>query len=182
MLTPSVFVTPYTVKFAAGIGLSYENIQTAIARLFGYSNTSTFTSYAQNIVNELILNSAGASINASGRLAYDGSIYTSNGSFILPFSFERAEKETLLACVIVDASGVMSIWVSDLNLLVDMTNLNGEYAAEENDEIVSYGRCMLFEIPSEHNDENVVSTTLIRLYAGWKQSKVEMNYYLLNCR
>lgn len=146
---------PYLIKTQESSSLSYSELQIAVSRLFGYKNTSTFTQYSQKLVNEYLTNSAGSSNDTlENRIKYDGSIYTNNGSFILPLVF-KTDDITSLTYVIVDNLGNMSIWIDDVSKIFQITNTqhavyNSEITESEMN-ISSYGRCTLFETPSIMN-------------------------------
>lgn len=116
----------------------YEDYIAMIAKLFGYTDPEMFSAYAARIADMYLRNAAGAS--SSDRRVYDGTIYTDNGSFILPFAFGDNRFNVALAFVVVDANGNMSIWVND----VDVAGVIVDDDAGQRSMRI-YGCCSLFE-------------------------------------
>lgn len=126
----------------------YDDLMTVVARLFGYSDASTFVRSAQNIVSAIIRDPAGVSAaSVSARMKYDGAIYTSENSYIMPFAFKNSElSDAVLAYVFIDnVSGTTSIWLSDVSLAIQTVNFRN--VLNENSSVEVFGRCQLFELP-----------------------------------
>lgn len=154
--------TGYSLDTSAIVGITdgfvlttgeneYEMYDTlsAIARLFGYSDTETFLQYAQTAAQVYITNEAGAATDSySNRLKYEGGIYTKSGSFIFPYAFcNNISNTTVLAYLIIDADGNISLWLSDLSALYD-TSLYGKTLPDGIEATLDvYGRCSLYENP-----------------------------------
>ena len=142
----------YSIVFGDTDNPLYATLQNVVSRLFGFNDKSEFETHAQNLASALTENNEGASINSvEERIKYDGAIYTENGSFILPYAFANQVAKTIYAYVIVDSSGSMSIWISDLESAFKASNVqhdtfNSEINQEETN-IQVYGRCTLFGQP-----------------------------------
>ncbi len=100
---------------------------------------------------------------------FDGSIYTNNGSFVLPFMFQNESSTAVLAYVIVNANGDTSIWFSDLSAAFKIANVqNGVYNPSISNaftDVTVYGRCRLFEIP--HKVEITTVPTAMTNISGY---------------
>ena len=95
---------------------AYEDYLTVAMRLFGYTNMVNFLGNAGNLSVAYIVNSAHASANSiAERLIYDGAVCTSDGSFILPYAIESDLSDTILALVIIDGKGKISIWIDNVS-------------------------------------------------------------------
>ena len=129
--------------------LDIDDTLSAVARLFGYGDTATFPSYAQSAVSVYSANEAGAATDSlANRLKYKGAVYTNSGSFVFPYAFKNdATDTTLLAFLIVDADGAISLWLSDLNALYLTTVYGIELPNGLNAGLEVYGRCSLYENP-----------------------------------
>ena len=125
---------------------TYEQAISAVARLFGYDDSDTFAQYAQDVAAVYHANGIGAT--TSYRLKYIGAVYTADGSFILPYAFKSNQNDkTLLAFVIVDADGNVSVWVDDLDHLFTITAFGKTLPENSNYTLDVYGCCELYENP-----------------------------------
>lgn len=134
--------------------LSIDDTLSAVARLFGYDDTATFLSYAQNAAAVYAANEAGANMESlANRLKYKGAVYTNSGSFIFPYAFRNDTIDTtLMAYLIIDADGNISLWLSDLSALY-LTTLYGLELPDGTDAALEvYGRCSLYENPRPLNN------------------------------
>ncbi len=116
---------PFVIEFASD-SKTYSEYITVISRLFGFDSSSDFLLCAQYVADLLTTNSLDASCkNITHRLMYDGAIYTENGCFVLPYSFicDRVEG-VVLGYIFVDASGSISVWLSDVSRAFTMANYN----------------------------------------------------------
>lgn len=131
-----------------------------IALLFGYDNVTIFKTYARSIANVYKTNSEKADTGFNvDRLKYDGAIYTTNGSFILPYAFVNTKSSTVLACVRIDRTGDISIWISDVEAVFAASELE----KNETNAIEVYGRCRLFE----SRYKAVATTEAGYIFRGW---------------
>ncbi len=120
-----------------------ELLQYLIAPVFGYSDVSLFTAYAQNVADSY------AAYTAGERYGYDGAVYTTyqdqssveRHSLIFPFTLENRYSGTVYAFVIIDED-VITVWVSDILALY-----SGVYSGRSSNTVVVRGRCALFETP-----------------------------------
>ena len=170
----------------AGSTLSYEEALSTVSILLGFKETETFISEAQNVANLLLQNSKGVSPDMIDRLKYAGTIYTENGSFILPFMFKNSLDETVLSYVNIDENGMISVWVDDIDKAFRFAGLDGDESSES---IMTYARCSLFDELAigfditKHLDANVaqIYKVSIRTLAGIGSLQDEYNY-LLNAK
>ena len=135
-----------------GNGNNYDidQYRKIVASLFGYSDVSTFTTYASTLANELKKNEYYAGTDTmSARLTYDGAIYTNNNYFVLPFVIQsELSKQRVFALVFVDADGNMSVWLNDARNAFNAVNFGNETEVlDDGDkfEVVIYGRCLICE-------------------------------------
>lgn len=84
----------------------------------------------------------------SNRLKYKGAVYTDSGSFVFHYAFKNETTDTtLLAFLIVDADGAISLWLSDLSALYLTTVYGIELPDGVDAALEVYGRCSLYENP-----------------------------------
>lgn len=141
----------------------YGEYVDVIARLFGFSNTTTFIEYVEKVALEYQTNSAKAStVTPLNRVMYDGAVLTKNGSFVLPYAFKSnvPSASDLFVLVIIDEAGVVTFWVSDLESAFKATN----YVTSMMDDakLSVYGRCDLVK-----TDETT----------GWGETYIQKYYY-----
>ena len=133
----------FTISF--GSSRSLEDYRLVIARLFGYDDAATFGEYASTLAATYRLNAQNASaLRISDRLKYDGAVYTASDSFLFPFVFKGARSAAVVAWLIVDADGVMSLWLSDVEAAFSAVNF-ADSSSFRSTEMTVYGRCMLFD-------------------------------------
>ncbi len=138
---------PYCITFEDDKHWEYSELQTVVARLFGYSDIDMFTQYSQKIIDTYLQDSENIE---NENLKFDGVIHTANGSFVLPFAFKTNEGTTVRSFVIINASGKMFIWLDNIGAAFKATNVYNDFYnpnVEDNDvnSIEIYGRCTLFE-------------------------------------
>ncbi len=123
----------------------YGDLLASLAYLLGYSSEEDFETDANNLAETMKENAAGANTSsATGRVKYDGAIYTENGSFIIPYAIKNELAQTVLVYIVVNSEGEMYAWVSNLDALYAAANNAKD--GEENRPVKIYGRCMLFEV------------------------------------
>ena len=139
----------FSITFASGEIPTIGDLQTVVARLFGFDSAQTFASYVNNIKNvyrQYVINDNG--INEINRLKFDGAIYTANKSLILPFAFKNELSNVVcLAYVIFDSTGNVSIWINNISSALTVANFEDELTNSGLSELDVYGRCILFETP-----------------------------------
>ncbi|MBR1925565.1 MAG: hypothetical protein IJ837_01780 [Clostridia bacterium] len=119
---------PYTMTFGTDVSLESINFQTIIANLFGFSSEEEFMNYAQDLAN--IYSQYRTSITNSttaNEALENGCFYTSNGSFVFPIAVKNELPSIVLAYVILDTSGFVSVWVNDITAALWATNFNASY-------------------------------------------------------
>ncbi len=139
----------FDVVYRDDITVDRETMLTVVSRLFGYTNTELFKEYAGNIATYLSANQEGAATTSSAkRLKYDGSVYTSNDYFILPYYFlnELIGNELLGVYVFVSPEGKMYFWFSDYELAMRTANYNNMLGLRTTDTATLdvFGRCLVF--------------------------------------
>lgn len=124
----------------------YAKYRQAIMKLFGFNNSSTFTSYVNTLADFYLTNDAGATASsARGRLTYNGAILTQNGSYLLPYLFVNEGLHiAVTAVMMVGADGVVSIYVGDIAKAITLSNVYKTYAGGI--ETTVYGRTELFDL------------------------------------
>ena len=133
---------------------SKEDYQTVIANILGYDNIQTFKDYTQILV-ETFINSLNP--NDKRRLRFDGTIYTLNNCFVLPYVFKNVDLTTAtLGLIILEPNGNMSIWVDDIDNLFKFANFNNTLNVTDLVRLDIYGRCTLFEILENYNIQTIV--------------------------
>lgn len=119
---------PYTMAFGTDINPKLINFQTVIANLFGFSSKSEFMNCAQNLADTYAQHRANIVNSADKNEALEnGCFYASNGSFIFPIAVKNELSSTVLAYVILDTSGLVSVWVNDITAVLWATNFNSSY-------------------------------------------------------
>ena len=104
------------------------NYQTAIANLFGFTSKEEFMGYAQTLASTYAQHRNNIENSLETNEALDnGCFYTSNGSFVFPMPIRNDFSYTVLAYIIVDANGLVSVWVNDMLNVVKATNFNSSY-------------------------------------------------------
>ncbi len=142
---------PYVLTVGNNPTPSISDAYSLIARLFGYSDVNTFISYVTDL-SDIYLNNEERPDAKNHRTLYDGTIYTEDGSFYMPYVFRNETVgASTLALVILNPNGVMSIWFSDFSAVYEIANVqhnvyNPTILGTESDVII-YGRCVLFETP-----------------------------------
>lgn len=123
---------------------SYDDYLTAIAKLFGYADKNVFIDYADSIATLYRTNAEGATATtARGRLTYDGAVLTETGDYILPYSFTTSAPVTnVLAFVVVNTDGVVSVWISDVDKMFSASNVGEKIIVT----VTAKGRCGLFDL------------------------------------
>lgn len=132
---------------------TYNDYLLMIARLFGYEiydsdkNDITLEKFLANVNNlkEEYLDKK----NIEDRLNCNGAIYTTDGSFILPYLFAvnnqtdgKGYDYVFGGCLVIDANGIVSIWIENVEKALEATNI-GVVPTEKI--ITTYSRCALFE-------------------------------------
>ena len=163
--------TPFVagVKDAAFTESERNEYLTLIARLLGYDDVDAFVTNADKLAKEYLKNEEGASTGESAlRLRYDGAIYTeflceeenkTKKGFVIPFAFRNHQVNgvdgIVIALVLVDEKGGVSVWISNANdaLSVTANAANDDYGGE-NAKVDALGRCILFEIPLLYEPES----------------------------
>lgn len=149
----------YTLDSGAVIGLNEDftitygsdrtlaDFRAVIAELFGFSDAEEFLDCASRIADAYQVNALGAALGSvSERLKYKGAIYTQTGAFFLPFVWESQLSDTpVLAFVIVEEEGRISVWLQNAEAAFKATNYDNAIQKEEIAAITLYGRCSLFE-------------------------------------
>ncbi len=152
VLSESVIIgmnNPFTISINnSGNDYTLDQYRMIVAKLFGFNDLATFTSYTNTLAQELAQNKKNANVESvSARLIYDGAIYTTNGYFILPFVIRtELSLQKVFALVFVDTVGNMSVWINDARNAFNATNF-GDAVLSSGDkyEVTIYGRCLLAE-------------------------------------
>ncbi len=142
-----------------GTSAAYDDILTKIANLFGYSDKAAFVANATTLAEKFMENAARANYaSTSGRLRYDGAVFTGSGSFIMPFAFKnRSSDEALLALIILDRNDRLSVWISSSTVATRVSN----YSGSSQETVDVYGRCMLFDAPVYDMDSTGVVSGVV---------------------
>ena len=119
---------PYTMAFGGDISPELIDFQTVIANLFGFSSKTEFMDYAQALANTYAQHRTNITNSLPTNEALEnGCFYTSNGSFVFPIAVKNRLASTVLAYVILDTSGLVSVWVNDITAALWATNFNSSY-------------------------------------------------------
>ena len=119
---------PYTMAFGTDVSPELIDFQAVIANLFGFSSKSEFMNYAQNLANTYAEHRTNITNSATTNEALEnGCFYTSNGSFVFPIAVQNELSSTVLAYVILDTSGLVSVWINDITAALWATNFNSSY-------------------------------------------------------
>ena len=156
-----------------------------VAHLFGFKNIELFKLCVTKMMHNFTHNFDDAAHDkVENKLKYNGSVYTENDSYISPYAFKDKFGNVVLAYVIVDTNGIMSMWISDIETAIKMTD------ETITNQIKVYGRCELFELPVcnnaikffrkkivdrknlldttyepiEHNEENILEVNALKQY------------------
>lgn len=122
---------PYTMAFGTDVNPQLINFQTVIANLFGFSSKTEFVNYAQNLANTYAEHRADISNSRDTNEALDnGCFYTENGSFVFPIAVKNELTDVVLAYLIIDNNGLVSIWVNDITSALYATSFNSSYYIE----------------------------------------------------
>ncbi len=119
---------PYTMAFGGDISPELIDFQTVIANLFGFSSKTEFMNYAQDLADTYAQHRTNITNSLTTNEALEnGCFYTSNGSFVFPIAVKNELASTVLAYVILDTSGLVSVWVNDITAALWATNFNSSY-------------------------------------------------------
>ena len=119
---------PYTMAFGTDISPELINFQTVIANLFGFSSKTEFMNYAKNLASTYSQYRTDVANSTTVNEALEnGCFYTTNGSFVFPIAVKNKLSSTVLAYVILDTSGFVSVWVNDITAALWATNFNASY-------------------------------------------------------
>lgn len=119
---------PYTMAFGGDISPELIDFQTVIANLFGFSFKTEFMNYAQDLADTYAQHRTNITNSLTTNEALEnGCFYTSNGSFVFPIAVKNELASTVLAYVILDTSGLVSVWVNDITAALWATNFNISY-------------------------------------------------------
>ena len=154
----------YSVNTGALIGLNRDftltfgtdktlaEFRTVLARLFGFVDAEDFISCAEKTAAAYLANSPEVTDTYLDRTNCKGAVYTASGAFVLPFAFKNELSDTpLLALVIIDAEGGISVWLHHAEVAFRVTNYDNALQTEELATLALYGRCSLFDsIPSSY--------------------------------
>ena len=122
---------PYAMTFGTDVSPEEIDLQAVIANLFGFSSKADFmscaqdfadiyTKYRNDVANSLPIDPVDEALD-------DGCFFTENGTFIFPFAVKNALPSTVLAYVILDTDGAVSVWVNDITAALWATNFNRDY-------------------------------------------------------
>ena len=99
--------------------------QTLLAKLFGFSDKSTFVECAQSLAAACAAHTAS---NANEALM--NGCFVSNGNYIFPIASRNGVVSPVRMFVIVDAHGYVSVWVDYIRNALQAVNFNGDYYVE----------------------------------------------------
>lgn len=118
----------YTMAFGGDISPELIDFQTVIANLFGFSSKTEFMNYAQDLADTYAQHRTNITNSLTTNEALEnGCFYTSNGSFVFPIAVKNELASTVLVYVILDTSGLVSVWVNDITAALWATNFNSSY-------------------------------------------------------
>ncbi len=109
------------------------NYAKVIANIFGFSTEDELASYAQKLAylyEEYREEKKNGNTEAYKALE-NGCFCTSDDSFIFPIAVQNESTSTILLYVILDASGLVSVWVNDITLALRATNFNETYFTDK---------------------------------------------------
>ena len=119
---------PYTMAFGTDVSPELIDFQTVIANLFGFSSKKEFMNYAQTLANTYAQHRTNiTNFEATNEALENGCFYTENGSFVFPIAVANELESVVLAYVIVDTNGLVSVWVNDITAVLWATNFNSSY-------------------------------------------------------
>ena len=132
---------------------TYDDYLLMIARLFGYEafdenqNDISVEKFLANI--DKLQKAYLKDKDIENRLNCNGAVYTADGLFVLPYLFGVNDKidgksydYVFGAYLVIDANGMVSIWINDINKALEATNLGVKSSPKR---ITTYCRCSLFE-------------------------------------
>ncbi|MBR1747808.1 MAG: hypothetical protein IJ735_06340 [Clostridia bacterium] len=148
---------------SSGYNYTVDQYRLMVAKLFGFTDLDTFTTYTTALANALVSNRKNANVDSvSARLLYDGAVLAENGTYVLPYAIKsEASVNKVTVFLFVDKNGVASIWINDAKNAFNATDF-GDTAWETSDKytVTVYGRCLMFEddgyIMNEDLSKNVV--------------------------
>ncbi len=136
----------FSVTFDSTANTGYNSLFRYVSRLFGFNDADLFRETVTALAAAYAANPAEANVESvAGRLKYSGAVLTNGGVFVLPYAFRNDLASTVLAVVFLDTSGIMSVWISDVNAAAKASNFHAETTSEKVPEVDVYGRCTLFE-------------------------------------
>ena len=118
------------------LDLQNVDLQEAVARLFGFSEKSEFTTLANALADLCKSDPSNATIANGGFL-------TANGCCVFPVAFSCGEF-FVLTHVIAESDGSVSVWVNDLRALLKATNYNASYDTGKDLSVETYCKNVLF--------------------------------------
>lgn len=119
---------PYSMSFGS-LDPELIDFQTVIANLFGFSSLEDFTDYAQDLADTYAdYRTRISNPTTEDQALANGCFYSlRNGSFVFPIAVTNELSYTVLAYVILDTSGLVSVWVSNMESALWATNFNSSY-------------------------------------------------------
>ena len=154
---------PYTMAFGTDVSPERINFQTVIANLFGFSSKTEFMNYAKNLASTYVKYKTDvANSTAVNKALENGCFYTTNGSFVFPIAVKNDLSSTVLAYVIIDAAGLVSVWVNDITAALWATNFNEDYHTDSIIENELYCKNVLFVTGQSEEEADKIT-----MFSGW---------------
>ena len=135
---------PYAMAFGADVDPHVVEYAETVAHLFGFASATELRTYAQTLADtyatyRLLLANGGETEDA----LENGCFRSSDGSFIFPVAVHN-ETNIVLTYVIVDATGVVSVWLIDITAALTATNASASYYAGDTVNNATYCKNTLF--------------------------------------
>ena len=125
---------PFTMLFGAEVAQQID-YQELVANLFGYAESDDydldveqFMIYVNRLVNLYADYRAGIIAN---KALENGCFYTENGSFVFPIAVKNELPSTVLAYLILDADGVLSMWINDVDAALWATSYDADHLPDD---------------------------------------------------
>lgn len=135
---------PYSMLFGTDITADTVDLQTVIAHLFGFESKSEFIAHAQNLYETY----AAYRTNPEPKALENGCFYTNNGLFVFPVVVRpdnsTKPEDTVLAFIIIDNNGFVSVWIDNVKTVLKMINFNSTYYSAGETKVQFYCKNRLF--------------------------------------
>lgn len=141
---------PYVMTFGTAIDPANVDYQLVAAHLFGVDDKDEFMSYVEQLAALYADYREGIVTN---KALENGCFFTANKSFVFPIAIRNELPSTVLAYLILDADGHVSLWINDIDAALWATSYDEDHLPDDEFSLLDkmYCKNMLFAKEINYN-------------------------------